>query len=97
MPTANIFGHDVGKRPIPILVDSMGRIITATSGDVQTYIDEVDANNTYIGESASGSLPSVSVWLIKKVVVTGVITTINFADSDPSFNKKWDDRALYIY
>jgi hypothetical protein len=60
-------------------------------------IDQPDANTTYIGLANPGTLTSSSNWQIKRITTSGTQTFIEFAGSDLSFTKKWDDRASLSY
>jgi len=62
-----------------------------------TKIDVVDANNTYIAEAEPGTLVSGATWRIKKIVVTGAVTDIQWADGLGTFTKVYNDRATYTY
>lgn len=60
-------------------------------------IDEVSSTITYVGSGKIGSLTSDSIWQIKKIEVSGTITSIKYADGVSSFTKVWDNRATYTY
>jgi hypothetical protein len=60
-------------------------------------IDEVDSNTTYVGHASPGSLTDDNVWRIKKISVSGTVTSIKYADSNELFDNVWDDRATLIY
>ena len=52
----------------------------------------------YIGEAATGSLTSESLWRIKRIDSTNTPDVeIRWADGVNSFTKTWDDRATFIY
>lgn len=64
-----------------------------------TLIDAADANTTYIGKTKEGSSADTSqaIWMIKKISVSGTVTTINFADGDVKYDNIWDNRAALSY
>lgn len=64
-----------------------------------TLIDEPDANTTYIGKVKFGSSTATSsaIWSIKRVTISGAVTTINFADGDTNYDNIWDNRASLSY
>ena len=79
------------------LLESIALDMSTVAGDYQTYVDEVDTNTTYIGESLAGTLPAAAAWRIKKVLVTGAITTVKYASGVTTFTKVWNDRVGYVY
>lgn len=64
---------------------------------LKVLVDEVDANTTYVGEANHGTLSSANSWRIKKITVSGTVTTVAFADGDDDFNNVWDDRTSLSY
>jgi hypothetical protein len=66
-------------------------------------VDVVDDDNSYVGYIKQGTTGSDAVkaaddiWVIKKIVTSGTVTTVKFADGSTEFNKAWDDRADYTY
>lgn len=64
---------------------------------VTTYIDEVDANTTYVGSAPRGSATSDDSWQIKKIVANGTVTSVTWADGTDRMEKIWDDRLTYTY
>jgi hypothetical protein len=65
--------------------------------DEKTLIDEVDSTTTYIGKAKTGSSTSDAVWQIKKIVKTGTVTEILFADGDENYDNKWTERETLSY
>ena len=96
MGTTNIHGHSKIGNPVPVAADSSGALLTHDA-TLQVYVDAVDANNTYVGESVPGTAVTAATWRIKKIVVLGLLTTIKFADADDGFMKIWNSRASYTY
>lgn len=60
-------------------------------------IDEVDATTTYFGFAAVGSSTASAVWRIKRMTVSGTVTSILFADGNSNFDNVWDNRASLSY
>ena len=82
---------------IPRITEILEGEIVGSSSGYQTYVDEVDASNTYVGESAPGVAVTTAGWRIKKVVVVGTLTTVKYADGARSFTKIWNSRTGYSY
>jgi len=56
-------------------------------------------NELYIGYAHAGALETDEVWTIQMNEYSGTnkITSITFADGTTLFDRKWSDRAIYIY
>ena len=65
--------------------------------DYTKRIDEVDADNTYIGTASPYAFEDDSVWQIKKVVVSGKAISIKYASGNNLFDKVWNYRTTYTY
>ncbi len=76
-------------------IDSLGGGGVATP--YETRIDEVSDTVTYIGKAIPGSDNDEAVWQIKKMVIDGNETSIEWADGEASFDKVWDDRTSLTY
>jgi len=63
--------------------------------DFITKVDEPDANTTYIGIARKGSATSVALWRIKKVALSGTVTTVTYASI--SLDQIWDNRTSLSY
>lgn len=63
----------------------------------KTLIDEVDSSTTYIGKTRMGGDIGQEVWQIKKIAVSGTITTISYADGNTNYDNEWDERASLSY
>ena len=86
-----------------------GNIERSLYGNLKVSVEEVrgwrtemayDANNNlqYIGKAQAGSLTSLELWQIKKLVYSsGNLTQILFADGDQKYNNIWDNKATYSY
>jgi len=64
---------------------------------LKTIIDETDGSAIYIGEAGHKALTSETKWRICKLVKSGAVTTIFYADGDDGFVKEWDERTTYNY
>lgn len=60
-------------------------------------VDAVSSVLTYIGETKPGTATSGALWRIKKIAVSGTVTTISFADGDDLFDNVWDNRGSLTY
>ena len=88
--------HDkdaVAKRVIQ--TDPFGGAVT--EGNYTQFIDEASATVTYIGLAQIGTASSEAGFQIKKISVSGTVTSITWADSTDAFTKVWDDRTTYTY
>ncbi len=72
-------------------------ILQEASENYKILIDEVDANTTYIGKAKHGTNTSDAQWQIKKISVSGTVTSISFANGDDAFNQIWDNRTSLSY
>lgn len=60
-------------------------------------IDEVSSLVQYFGFAQAGSSTSAAVWKIKKLMVSGTVTSILFADGNNQYDNVWDNRASLSY
>lgn len=60
-------------------------------------VDEVSNTVTYVGYAEPGAATTDPVWQIKKILVSGTITSIKYANGEPTFSNEWDDRATLTY
>lgn len=65
--------------------------------DEKTLVDEPDATTTYVGKAKQGGTTSDAVWQIKKISVSGTVTSITYADSDDLYDNIWDNRTSLNY
>jgi hypothetical protein len=65
--------------------------------DEKVLIDEVDSATVYIGKAKMGASTSDAVWQIQKIVTSGTVIQILYADGDDNYDKKWDDRTTLTY
>ena len=60
-------------------------------------LDQSDANTLYIGEAQIASSSSSAVWQIRKLVTSGTVTSMLWADGNQLFDNVWDDRLSLTY
>ena len=67
--------------------------------DEPTLVDEVDADTTYVGKTKQGSTGDTSsaIWQIRKISVSGTVTTIAYADGNDSYDNIWANRTSLSY
>lgn len=64
---------------------------------ITTRIDEADSATTYVGEAVVNSSESDSVWRIKKITVSGTVTSIKWAGGSTAFTNQWSGRTGLTY
>ena len=62
-----------------------------------TLVDQVDANTTYIGIGKMGEATSSPVWQIRKMLTSGTVTAIKYANGTDAYNQIWDNRGSFSY
>ncbi len=71
--------------------------VTANPTTYITELDEVSSTVNYIGIAVGGTATSAAAWQIKKLSVTGTVTSILLAGGSASFTNIWDNRASLSY
>ena len=82
------------SRPGSSAVEVVG---TFGSGELSLLVDEVSANEIYLGTAVPGSLPSEPKWLIKKVSISGSSVSILLANGSGLSDQIWDNRGSLTY
>jgi hypothetical protein len=59
-------------------------------------VDEASASTTYLGEAVVGTATSAASWRVRKIVVSGTVTSIQWASS-AAWTQIWDNRASLTY
>jgi len=77
------------------LKDPFGGMVT--QGNFTTLIDSADATTIYIGKAQLGTATNATGWQIKKISISGSVTTIAWAGGTDDFVNVWDSRASYTY
>lgn len=72
------------------------------NGLTPDIVDQSVDGTTYLGFCQPGTsvMPgggAQAVWLIKKIIDAGGITTTYYADGQKTHDKIWDNRAAYTY
>ena len=62
-----------------------------------TYVDAESASVTYLGYAGFGTATSSASWQIKKVLTSGTITSILYADGNDDYDNIWDNRSSLTY
>lgn len=62
-----------------------------------SQIDNADANNVYIGSARVGTATSTGDWQIRKIVTSGGVISILYANGTTAYDKTWNSRASYSY
>lgn len=76
----------------------LGKVQHTTAELVLTFRQDGPTGGvTYYGFAAAGTATSAASWKIAKETVSGVSTTLLFADGDVNFNNVWDNRASLSY
>ena len=86
-----------GRTPTLIYANPYSNAILTDSNSYLTKIDEPDSSTTYIGNAAISSSTASGVWQIKKISVSGTVTTISWAGGTDAFSNIWDNRASLSY
>lgn len=71
--------------------------VAATDLIYSLKVDASDSNNVYVGEANLGASSSVPVWRIFKVVNSGGVISILFADGNQNMDNTWDNRTSLSY
>ena len=62
-----------------------------------TYIDQASDSVTYLGYAKTGTATSAGSWQIKKILTSGSITSIAYADGNDDYDNVWDNRDSLTY
>lgn len=60
-------------------------------------VDEASATVTYIGDAAIGVGDAEAFWRIRKLTITGSVTSTTWADGNEYYDNVWSDRASLSY
>lgn len=60
-------------------------------------IDEVDSTTTYLGLAKTGVATSDARWQIRKITVSGTVTSFTWANGTADYNNVWDNRTGLTY
>lgn len=87
---------DIGAEGLSNPVTSLNPL-PASSPSYISYVDEASSTVTYVGEAVPGTATSAAAWRIKRVSVSGSITSILYAGSAATFVNVWNNRAALSY
>lgn len=80
-----------------ITLDKANDSIATESFEQSTRVDEASSTVTYFGFATVGSSEASSVWKIKKLEVSGSITSLKYADGNTNYDNSWSNRASLTY
>lgn len=72
-------------------------LVSDLRNNLDEVVDEVDANTFYMGWTIPGTSKSVAQWRIRKISVSGTITTMRWANGSSAFVHTWNNRSTYTY
>lgn len=75
----------------------MAKILNPQPAELNTQIDAATAGTVYIGKAAIGTATSAAQWQVQKILTSGGVTTITWADGNQKFDNIWDNRASLSY
>ncbi len=64
---------------------------------MKTLVDESTTTVTYVGDAATGSATSGSLWRIKRLTQSGTVLIIEWANGNGNFSNIWDNRVSLGY
>lgn len=80
----------------PNYMDLFRRNIHMTDPDAKK-IDSINSGLTYLGYTLPGVLSSEPYWLIKKITVSGTVTSIDYSSTRKLYDQIWDNRTGLTY
>lgn len=72
-------------------------LTVSSTGDEALRLDEASASVSYVGTAATGSGEGSAVWKIKKITISGTVTSITWADGNGNYDNVWSNRASLSY
>jgi hypothetical protein len=90
------------QRYIPVSNDEIDHhknaamAVAVYGGVSKILVDEADPNSVYVGEAAPGSAEADPKWRIKRIVISGTLTTITWAH-DPVEGVGTAGRAQFVW
>ena len=82
---------------IDLTIDKSNDSIATESYEQSTRIDEASSTVTYFGFALVGSSEASSVWKIKRLLISGSITKLEYADGNTNYDNNWSNRASLTY
>lgn len=93
----SVIRSDRMELPTPVNVYNGGISGGKSSMAYEIRIDEVSETVTYVGKALPGAETNNPVWQIRKIVVSGTETSIEWADGDAFQDNIWDNRISLTY
>lgn len=78
-------------------IDKSTDSIATESYEQSVRVDDASSTVTYLGYAAIGTATSAASWKVKKLSVSGNVTSITYADSNSNYDNIWDNRAVLTY
>jgi hypothetical protein len=80
-----------------VTIDAKSGDNVAVGNTWKKIIDQPDALTTYIGYANPGTATASALWQIKRILVSGSETAIEFADGNLNFDNIWNNRTSLSY
>jgi len=61
------------------------------------YVDQLSDGTAYIGIAKPGASGASAIWQIRKLVNSGTVTQILWADGNEKFDNVWNNRTSLSY
>ena len=88
---------NVTNASIAITSVTLTSILDELQKEEAQNIDEASSTVTYIGLAAIGTSGASALWKIKKISISGAVTTITWADGNDNYDNVWNNRASLSY
>jgi hypothetical protein len=75
----------------------MGVSAYSRTGRQEIVLLDEQPSVTYVGYASPSADQSSAVWKIKRLLTTGTVLAVEFADGNPAYDNIWNDRASLTY
>jgi len=75
----------------------VGVSVLATAGKQEIVLLDEQPAVTYVGYANPSAGQSEAVWKIKRLLTTGTVLAVEFADGNARYDNVWNDRASLSY
>lgn len=75
----------------------MGVSVFSNNGRQEVILLDELPSVTYVGYGSPSASQDQPVWKIKRLLTTGTVLAVEFADGNPKYDNVWDDRASLSY
>lgn len=82
---------------VDLTLDKSNDSVSTENYDQAVRIDETDGTTVYFGYAAVGSSESSSVWKIRRITISGAITSTMYANGNVNYDNSWTNRASLTY